>query len=498
MNESLLNVFLSDEKLPDTELKIIAAAISSKPFADRVVPIIGADSETGLPYMDFSSYEAGMLWSAVRLAHEVAVDLSTEWSAEAFYGQLNLILEALVGSGRIENNAQTLANITQVAQAAVVKSKEINSVIIRLLGEVIPEWLKRRRMSKLIVRHSTGSLSVSDFVKEAARIELEADASSGEGGIEMFGNTTVASRGRRIATPWPTFNVAFRGLYTKETTMFACASGGGKSCISCHLAVSAAVAGHKVLLVQSEQNPAEYQARMISALCRIPHDLLVDGYDMKEMPKSVKEKVGDLYTNLAFLDTNTRHGYTIDQNYDQILQMAQDKLGRIDLVSVDWPGNMLSVPEGTHEWWGTYKTATNKICNMAKRLDHAAVFFSQVNEAQAPNTKQVRSDHVAGNKQQHHLVTNQIGVSMRAKSNIVGNGQEAYYRQQTWNAGKARKKGSGLIMYRLFEYQIFTDDPLIAGIPESAPVKGPGSALSTWLAFAEDDVKDWCRARGIS
>ena len=304
-----------------------------------------------------------------------------------------------------------------------------------------------------------------DVGKELSDLERAVRAADGDN--QMLSLQQIASmpekKAARIPTGFTPLDRKLGGGFAKgEGTLILGPTGCGKSVCSTQFSVdmSSPVTGCKGLLIATEMEPEDFLRRIISNKLKISYSWIKDGIpegmlnnrDVRQRYDILMESLGKTWRIFRWRDHN---GTGIFSAMDDLIKRAQDEMGGLDHVHLDWLGGALGRDAygAGREPRLVWQEAADSSARLAGQHNLSMVVYAQAHPQNALDRRRVGAEMAAECKSLHREMTTAIGISAiladgSEERSANGSEETTYKDVQHFFISKSRKSAGGTVPFR--------------------------------------------------
>jgi len=461
-NPSEISQFIS-ARTDEFEQMLLVALIHNEPLFRQVRPII-ATRQSDEQLFRNSVHEA--IYRAIEAINGMIVDAGQAVAVGAIPEALLLQwLNAFAAEGRLISSTE----IPQAMQIyAAAWRQHFTTAAFQIVEAGWRIWMERRGQEQILKR--VLRRQDTDVMQEMSDLRQMVGKKAEEHEMFTFQQALVAKSPHvvRIPTGLPPLDRALGGGLGKgEGTLILGSPNSGKSVASSQFSFDMSCQGvfHKGLLIHTEMDREEFIKRIISNKCKIPYAIIMD--------KSLEE----ISALIPGMSAEQRHCFEVLQNdmrvnwiiyrwkdystktgifgsIDDMLKRAQDAMGGLDHMHLDWLGGALgadvkSDPQKLRLAW---RSAADACAELAERHKIVAVAYAQAHPEASKNKRKVTPEMASECKSLHVPMTTAIGISAIRTPEADGSGpvqdETATFQKEQWlYLGKSRKSPGGCIQF---------------------------------------------------
>lgn len=367
---------------------------------------------------------------------------------------------ARMGDGISEDECRVAMQI--FAQATNYAKPEFVAVV----DQAITEWLSAQKIARTM-RSITARADADTLVNELQKTKAALDPSRNRVRMYGFGHgiDNEMLDVERVQTRMSSLDIALGGGVGRgEATLIIAAEGVGKTVLACQLGSGMSINGAKGILISTEQGHEQLEPRIVSARCGVPFDLIKDKVKVEVMHADQRKKYDELRSllgehNFQIIDWQGESDRNIFSVADQIVDEAQQRMGRLDYVILDWLGAAIGkqVTTDPGQLRHILKNGADAGVDLAVKYGLASIVFAQADPTKGYDRMRIDASCISECKTMGQRYTNTIGITgFRSKEEEVRDFAASFQDLQYLYISKARKSaGARLPMQRDFKYQRF-------------------------------------------
>ncbi len=334
------------------------------------------------------------------------------------------------------------------------------------LERVFPHWIVAQKSSQIMRRGLDGR----NAEKAAEQLSQLTDTFKERGkSLKMYGFGHGIDTGElhveRLKTSFMPLDISLGGGFGKgEGVLFIAGQGVGKTVAATQLSTGMALAGHKGVLISTEQTHDQLEPRIVSMRANVPFNNIKDKFDERLLLPDQMERYQQLRkdlnaTNYNILDWTSDRERDIFSVMDQLVCEAGEAMGRVDFMYLDWLGSAIGRQFANDPAMlrFIYKNAADAAVQLAVKYNMAVVVFAQAHPEKSYNRVRVDATCLSECKTLGENMTNVIGITgMMPKEADENDGAPLFEDDQWFYISKARKSaGAKAPMRRDFGFQRF-------------------------------------------
>ena len=469
---------------------LLATIINNSVFwIDRCRTNINTQKSKFQKFADFSKSVDNDIYNVVSTFYSaLVVDDTITPSFKLNYNMIVGAAKPALGSGSFDDD---LFETFKLRLSSIINDIKYNDVIFNLVNNCFDYWLETKRAKQIASDLLKEPTSIQDLIERAKKesdkiIKGKSNDSKDILSImESYNDPTNEDKWERIPiASLPKLTEAMGGGVKKQETMLVIAPpAGGKTTISCQIAVSMAEANNKVVYITTEQPGAELLPKMISCGAMIPYNKIVDGIKAKDLDESnpnsilskqeikrIKEFIPRIQNNFWFEDWCSSGG-KLKTHLNNTIEQHIKEHGGIDCVIIDWIGGGVLVEGGKGD---LKRHFLDECCRLIKdaaiKYNVAIVACSQASQAKSEDVAFITAAEISESTMLHTYFTWALGISAlgvnKKKQKMQLNGEiDNKKTVQYFNLFKTRKsKGIAYPVHTHFDYSRFEEtfgDPII-------------------------------------